>query len=207
MKLRFLVCGILLVSAVRGPEATAQRFGVTVGLNYQQLSDVSYNSLETRFKSKEGWHVGAWFEFSLGPVGVRPGLRYLDAGHLFEGLNDTFPATRDQFDVSMVEVPLLFRYGISSPVIGPYAFAGPVFRFPSFTDKVLSNDLAPVSVAAEAGLGLQITIGGLRLYPEIAYTFGLTNFIQDELVIDFVTLTPEGQQRLNTAMLRLSVGL
>jgi hypothetical protein len=92
-------------------------------------------------------------------------------------------------------------------VIGPYAFAGPVFRFPSFTDKVLSNDLAPVSVAAEAGLGLQITIGGLRLYPEIAYTFGLTNFIQDELVIDFVTLTPEGQQRLNTAMLRLSVGL
>ena len=205
MNARLLACSLILLGAA--PDAAAQRFGITLGLNYQQLSDVTFNNLDARFKSKEGWHVGAWFEFSLGSVDIRPGVRYVDAGNLYEGLSDTFPATRDQFDVSLLEVPLLFRYGINAPVIGPYVFAGPLLRFPSFTDKILSNDLAPLSVAAEAGVGLQVTIGGLRLYPEIAYTFGLTNFIQDELVIDFVTLTPEGEQRLNSAMLRLSLGL
>ena len=102
---------------------------------------------------------------------------------------------------------MLFQYGIDGPLIGPYVFAGPLVRFPSFTDKVISNDLAPLSVAVEVGAGLRINIGGLRLYPEIAYTFGVSNFIQDELVIDFVTLTPQDEQRINTAMLRLSVGL
>ena len=185
----------------------AQRFGLTFGLNYQELSDISLNDLNTRFNSKEGWHVGAWFEFSLGPIAIRPGLRYMEAGKLFEGISETFPATRDQFEVSLVEAHLLFRYGINAPVIGPYVFAGPVMRFPSFTDKVIGNDLAPMSVAAEAGLGVQITIGSVRLYPEVAYTFGFTNFIEDEIVIDFVTLTPNGSQRLNSAMLRISAGL
>ncbi len=206
MKSGLLIGGMLLAGTLQGPSAAAQQFGVSFGLNYQQLSDLSFNSLETRFKSKEGWHVGVWFEFAIGPIGIRPGLRYVDAGQLFDGINETFPATRDQFDVSMVEIPFVFRYGIKAPVIGPYVFVGPVLRFPSFTDKVISNDLAPMSIAGEAGVGLQITLGGLKLYPEVAYTFGFTNFIEDEIVIDFVTLTPEGSQRLNSAMVRLAVG-
>ena len=208
MKLRFLICGMLLVGTAHGPDAAAQHFGVSLGLAYQQLSDISLNSLDTRFKSKEGWHVGAWLEFAAGSsLRIRSGIRYVDAGQLFEGINDTFPATRDSFDVSMLEASLLVRYGINAPVVGPYVFAGPVLRIPSFTDEVISNDLAPLSVATEMGVGLKISVGGVHLYPEIAYTFGMTNFIQDEIVIDFVTLTPQGKQRLNSAMLRLSVGL
>ena len=207
MKARILIFSLLLVAAPHGPDAAAQHFGVSFGLNYQQLSDVSFNNLNTRFQSKEGWHVGAWFEFSVGPVGIRPGIRYVEAGQLLEGLSDTFPATRDQFDFSLLEASLAFRYGIKAPVIGPYVIAGPVFRFPSFTDKVISNDLSALSIAAETGVGLQITLGGLRLYPEIAYTFGLTNFVEDEIVIDFVTLTPQGSQKLNTVMVRLLIGL
>lgn len=207
MNRRLLSYVALLTGLVQIPDAAAQSWGLTVGLNYQQLSNISINDLNTRFDSKQGWHIGAWFEFNIGSVGIRPGVRYVEAGQLLEGLNETFPATRDNFDVSLLEANLLFRYGIEAPVIGPYVFAGPLFRFPSFTDKVIGNDLAPMSVSGEIGAGLQITIGSIRLYPEVAYTFGFTNFIEDELVIDFVSLTPNDAARLNTAMLRLSIGL
>ena len=207
MRLRHFLFLLALMSGAHVQHAAAQNFGFTVGLNYQQLQDISFNDLNARFDSKEGWHVGAWFEFSLGPIGIRPGVRYVDAGQLFDGLSDSFPATRDEFDISLVEVPLLFRYGINAPVIGPYILAGPILRFPSFTDKVISNDLAPTSFGAEVGVGLQINLGGISLYPEVAYVFGLTNFIEDEIVIDFISLTPGSSQQLNSAMLRLSVGL
>jgi len=202
MKPFLLLCGLLWVTI---SPASAQTFGFYAGLNYQQLSDVSLNNLNTQFRSEDGWHLGAWFEFELGPIAVRHGLRYMDAGQLFTGINDRFPATPDNFDVSLLEASLLFRYGIQAPVIGPYVFAGPVLRLPAFTDKEISNDLAPISAAAEAGAGLEITISNLRLYPEIAYAFGISNFIGDSIVINFAELTPASSQQLNSALIRLSV--
>ena len=198
------LCCLLWVAI---PSATAQRFGFMIGLNYQELSDISFNDLSTRFESKDGWHVGVWMELNAGAIAIRPGIRYVDAGQLFDGINDTFPATRDNFKVSLLEPFLLVSYGLTTPVVAPYLFGGPFVRFPSFTDKTISNDLAPASAALELGIGIKITMGGIRLYPELAYHVGITNFIEDELVIDFVSLTPSGSQRLNSIALRISLGM
>ena len=202
--LRTLV--VLVVAASLSSAAHAQRFGVMAGGNFQRLGDIRLNDLETTFQSHNGWHVGLWLELPMGPVGgLRFGGRYLAAGELFTGLSDEF-AVREDFDVSLAELFGVIRYGIGTPLVSPYVLAGPVFRFPVATDKAISNDLAALSYGLEIGGGLRLPIGGVTLYPEVAYTFGLSRFIEDELVLDFITLTVGDPQRLNAAYLRLSVG-
>ena len=198
-----LACGMLIII----PTVHAQRFGVTAGANFQRLSDIQLNTLDTKFRSHNGWHAGVWVELPMGPFGVRVGGRYMAAGKLFDGLTDNFQDARDNFDITLVEVPVLLRYGLLSPVVSPFVFAGPVFRFPFNTDEVISSDLKPLSYAGEIGGGLEINIGQFTLYPEVAYVFGMTRFIEDELVLELITLTVGDPQKLNAALLRLSLGL
>ena len=204
MRYTLLACAVLLLTA---PMVSAQRIGLTAGTNFQRLTDITLNSVETAFEDQNGWHVGAWVEVPLGPLGIRLGARYMEAGRLFSGLDDSFPNVRDNFDISLVDLSLLLRYGLQSPIINPYVFAGPTFRIPARADQMINNDLAALSYAAEIGGGLEINIGGLSLYPEVAYLFGLTRFIDEEMVVDFITLTADEPQHLNTMILRLSVGL
>ena len=200
------VLSVVLIAAAFSSPASAQRFGVMAGSNFQRLDDIRLNDLETTFQSHTGWHAGIWIELPMGPVGgIRLGGRYLDAGQLYTGLSDQFSVEED-FNISLTELYILVRYGIGSPAVSPYVFAGPVFRFPLGSDAAISNDLAALSYGGEVGGGLKISIGGISLLPEVAYVFGLSRFIEDELVLDFITLTVGDPQRLNAAYLRLSVG-
>ncbi|MCY4170594.1 MAG: PorT family protein [Bacteroidetes bacterium] len=196
-----LVC-FFLVSGV-----SAQNFGVSVGANFQRLNDIALNELETKFESQNGWHVGAWIELPLGPAALRGGARYMAAGKLFEGIQESHSSVRDNFDVSLVEIYLILRLGFPSPVVSPYVFAGPVFRLPAQNDADISNDLKILSYAGEIGGGLEIGLGPVTLHPELAYVFGITRFIENELILQQIKLQAGDPQRLNVAMLRLSVGL
>ena len=197
----------LFIGLMFVPAAIAQTLGVSVGGNFQRLSDISVNALETQFESQTGWHAGVWIELPLGPAALRGGGRYMAAGKLFEGLKTSYPAAQDNFDISLVELYLLFRLGLPSPVVSPYVFAGPVFRIPANTDKEISDDLKILSYAGEIGGGIKIDLGPISLYPEVAYVFGITRFIENELVLQLISLEVGDPQRLNMAMVRLSVGL
>ncbi len=190
------------------PAAQAQTFGVSTGANFQRLSDITLDEVEVKFKSHTGWHVGIWAGFPLGPAAsLRIGGRYMAAGKLFEGIQEEKPRFQDNFDVSLVELHALLTLGLPSQVVSPFVFAGPVFRVPAKTDKQISNDLKALSYAAEVGGGLKIGMGPISLYPEIAYTFGLTRFIENELVLQAIALQVGDPQKLNMVLLRLSVGL
>lgn len=198
---------LVFTGSLLASNAPAQTFGVTAGGNFQRLGDITLNELETKFESQTGWHVGVWVEFPLGPVAaLRAGGRYMAAGKLLDGIQDNYPAIRENFDVSLTELSLLLRVGLPSQVVSPYVFAGPVFRIPTNTDKELSNDLKILSYAGEIGGGLMIDLGPVSLYPEVAYVFGLTQFIEDEIVLQLVSLQVGNPQKLNLAMIRLSVG-
>ncbi len=202
-----LILFVFAVSVLTS-NASAQTFGVTAGGNFQRLEDISLNEIETKFQSQTGWHVGVWIELPLGPVAaLRAGGRYMAAGKLFEGLQDNNPRLRENFDVSLIELYLVFRLGLPSRVVSPYVFAGPVFRMPTNTEQELSNDLRALSYAGEIGGGLVIDLGPVNLYPEIAYVFGLTQFVENEIILQFISLQVGDPQKLNMAMLRLSVGL
>ena len=201
------LCAAFFIGFLLVPAATAQTFGVTIGSNFQRLSDITLNELETRFESQTGWHAGAWIEFPLGPAGLRIGGRYMDAGKLFSGLRENNSSVRDNFDVSLIELHLLLRLGLPSPVVSPHVFAGPVFRIPSGNDKEISDDLKILSYAGAIGGGLKIDLGPISLLPEIAYVFGITRFIENELILNLISSQVGDPQRLNTVMIRVSIGL
>ena len=199
--------GFIFVSSVN-----AQNFGVSAGANFQRLSDITLKSatkeVKAKFESQTGWHVGVWVELPLGPGALRAGGRYMAAGQLFDGIRDDSNSIEDNFDVSLVELYMLLRLGIPSQVVSPYVFAGPVYRIPAKTDKVISSEVKALSsFAIEIGGGLKIDLGAISLYPEIAYTFGLTRFIENELVRQAITYQIGDPQKLNMVMIRLSVGL
>lgn len=202
------IIAIVFVGSFLIPNALAQSFGVSAGGNFQRLSDIDLNQLETKFESQTGWHVGAWIEVPLGPMaGLRGGGRYMAAGKLFEGLQSNYPSIRENFDVSLFEIYVLLRMGLPSSVVSPYVFAGPVFRLPTKTKSEISDDLKVLSYAGEIGGGLMIGLGPVKLYPEVAYAFGLTRFIENEIVLNLISLQVGDPQKLNMAMIRLSVGL
>ncbi|MFQ5568111.1 MAG: outer membrane beta-barrel protein [Rhodothermales bacterium] len=200
----FLVSCLL---SVRPAQAQFARFGVTAGLNFDRLSDVVLNSVDANFESSTGWHLEVWADLPLGPVAVRPGLRYMDAGHLFQGLSDVSSGVREDFDINLVEVPIAARFRFSTPAVKPYVFAGPVLRFPVGVSDDLDGDLESPSVAGELGLGVEVSLGVVTLYPEISFTFGISRFVADEFTIGFEDFSTDDRQHLNTAMLRLGIGL
>ncbi len=200
-----LVVGLCLA----GPaSAQINQFGFAAGLNFDRLTDVSFNNVETNFDSKTGWHAEVWIDLPvLGVLTLRPGLRYMDAGQLFEGgLSGVVLDVEDDFDINLMELPILVHFGFPVPIIKPYIIAGPVLRIPVNVDNTIDGDLKSLTLAGELGFGLAIPFAGSTLYPEIAFTFGLSSFINDEIIIGFATFSTNDSQRLNTAMLRLGIG-
>lgn len=198
------VAGLGLAGAV---PAHAQ-FGITAGANFDRLSDITLNNTEAHFDNHNGWHVGVWADFSLlGVLTLRPGVRYMSAGKLFEGLSEIDGNAEDTFDINLMEIPVLVRFAFGAPVIKPYIFAGPVLRFPVGVDNTIDSDLKSPSIAGEVGLGVQVALGRISLYPEVGFTFGLSSFIDDEIILGFATFSTNEAQHLNAAMLRLGIGL
>ena len=186
--------------------ALAQQFGVSVGVNFDQLSDIEIDDREATFESKNGWHVEIWVETPPAPLTFRLGARYKEAGMLFDGLNDHTSTVRDNFDVTLLEIPLLVRYAIGPRMMQPTIFIGPVGRMTAISNVEFLSHITTPSIGGEAGIGLQFAVGRLRLIPEIAFTWGLTNFLDDQLVIGSIMLIPSESQSLNSAMLRLAIG-
>ncbi len=199
--------GALLVCLLAAMPASAQTIGVTTGINFDRLSDITLNEVEARFNSQTGWHVGVWIEFPIGPFGLRGGARYLDAGMLLQGLSDLDTHVKDDFDFNLVEFPFLATFSLGTPVLNPYVFAGPVMRITTGVDPILAPDLKTPSYAMEIGGGLTLSVGRLKLSPEVAYIVGVTSFFGDELTVGSVTLPIDQQHSLNSAMLRLRLGL
>ena len=56
------------------------------------------------------------------------------------------------------------------------------------------------------GVGVEVGLGGLRLFPELKYTFGLSSFAK-EFQIGNSTFEPDNDGQLNTIMLSVGLGL
>ena len=199
----------LVVGLALSQSANAQSIGISAGMNFASLDDIVSGDQGATLDRITGWHVHLWFELPLGVVSVRPGLRYMDAGKLFDPSATTGFATfveeviEDQF-VSYVELPIDVQVRKELSFLAPYVVAGPVVRFT--TDPNNKDRLRRFSVAAGVGVGVEIRLVGLRFYPEIRYTFGLTAFARDEYEYGNVLLQLDESQHLRAAMLSLGIG-
>ena len=179
------------------------QLGIAAGLNYNDLGDIDTGSAETSFDNASGYHVGLFYDLAVGPLALRPGVYYMDVGE-FEDSEDIF---EEGLDLNLIEVPVDVRLRLApTPILTPYLMAGPVFRFASSDNDDFEEALEDINVAGNIGAGLELSLPGLiRLYPEIRYTFGLSNFTRDEFEIGGQNFQIENDQRLNTFIIRLGV--
>lgn len=197
-----LILGLFVV-----PAAHAQ-MSFWGGVNFNQLSDIKVNSFQATFKSHTGWNLGLALSLPLGPLTFRPGARYMNGGPLYKGLADAEPdVDEDDFDINVFELPVDLLFHFNTPAIKPYIVAGPVIRFPLGTDVGLSNDIKSPSMAGGVGVGIEVPLGKIKVIPEVYYTFGLSRFIGNEFILGETIIITEDDQRLNTAMIRLGIGL
>ena len=192
---------ILLLLSMAGIDAArAQGLGISAGANFNSLSDIETASGEETFDNASGWHLHLWFDLPAGPIAVRPGLRYMNMGELF---------SIDDFDVdetvTMLEIPIDVRIRLGFPLITPYVLAGPVLRFPAAGDD--EDRLKSFSFAGGLGVGVELGLGGIKLFPELKYTFGLSRFTEDRYEIGDVEIVPDEDQKLNAIMLSVGIAL
>lgn len=172
--------------------AQAQGLGLAAGANFDRLSDI-----EADTDGALGYHVGLFYDARLGPLAIRPGVFYMDVGDI-EFDDGEGPA--EDFDLQLIEVPIDARFRLgTTPVLTPYLLAGPVFRINASGDDFGGN-MEDFSLAANAGVGLEVSIQGtgVRLFPELRYSFGINDIATD--------LGFEGEDaRLNNFMIRLGL--
>lgn len=200
-----LLVAFLSIGLCTSQVAQAQ-IGFSAGYNFNKLSDVDLGGGLSSFENSAGWHAELWFDLPIGALALRPGLRYMSAGSIFEFANDADPNFRDNFNINLFEIPLDFRFRFNMEVITPFITVGPVLRFPSGSkDEIVGMN--NVSVAGGFGFGVEVDMGLFMLYPEMKYTFGLSRFTGDEFQIAGRSFSTTDTQLLNGVMLRLGVGL
>lgn len=186
----------IVLAALAGRPAQAQRMGIVAGANFSTLADLQAGGIGLQsFSASSGYHVGLFAEVG-GPVALRPSLIYLNAGSMFSGSSLLSVST---FDLSYLAVPVDIKFNLV-PVV--YFFGGPEFQMllsanaqPDFED-----DLRSFVAHGAAGMGFQIS----RLHFEGRYVFGLTGITTDTYTVGGFSVT--GGDQVSNAV-RVSVGV
>jgi hypothetical protein len=173
-----------LVAAL-SPVAAAQipSFGGAIGLNFASLGDAGTVDLD----NATGFHAGVYADLGLGGVSVRPGLFYVRAGRVL---------TSDE-NVDWIAIPVDVRLSTGTPLIKPYALAGPEARIP--VNQVFVDGTRSFALAANVGVGLEV--GGFLLpnaFAEVRYGLDLSGLRDDPDVDESV--------KVNVVMLRVGAG-
>jgi len=201
------VCVLAVILSIGlAPTLQAQGLGLAVGANFAELSDIDTGDQQATFDNVTGWHAHLWLDLPLGPIAIRPGVRYMDAGSLFEDASFEDVITQDEDEaLKLIEIPVDVRLRLNLPMVSPYLMAGPVLRFPAGGND--DDRFRSFSLAGGAGVGVELRLGALRLFPELKYTFGITEFTEESYEVGGVTITPDEDQHLNAVMLTLGIGL
>ncbi len=208
MKQRHYLMLLGLAMALVFVRPAQAQLGVAVGLNFDDISDIDTGDREATFENATGWHVGLFYDIAFGPVGLRPGVIYRDMSQMqFQatGITSNFG-----FDASLIEIPIDVRLRLgAAPFIKPYALAAPVLSFVSNVDDEFKDEVEDFRLSADVGLGLEVSIPGLglRLFPELRYSFGVSKFIDQTITVGGQEIRANDSGRLNAFMLRLGIGL
>ncbi|MEZ4703139.1 MAG: porin family protein [Rhodothermales bacterium] len=200
-----LVFSLFLFSS---PASAQVRLGILGGGNFAALNDISAGDALVNFDNTTGYHIGAFVDIGFGALGVRPAVYYLDAGPLFQGAGFL---EKDDFNMVYVSVPVDLRFSLGAGPVKPYFLAGPEVRILTSAQDAppeLEDQLSNLVVNAGLGLGLEVNVPGfgITLYPQIRYSFGLSDLVDRTYEINDVTISTDGGQRPNMWLLSLGIG-
>jgi hypothetical protein len=202
--MRHLSAFLLLLLAGAVPAAHAQ-LGIAAGANFDSYSDVQTSAGTASLDGATGYHVGLFYDLTLGPIGVRPGVYYVDLGEI-EVPNGALPPTGNvlKVDLSLVEIPIDLRYRVLTPLAQPYLSAGPVFRIANSEDEDGAGSARDFTVAGAVGAGIDLGLPFFSPFLEIRYQFGVDGLV-DEFEVAGQPVSPDDGTNLNSFMVRLGV--
>lgn len=206
---RLLFAALGLIFGLAAAQPAQAQLGVAAGLNFNSMGDIDFGTdvadAEATYENSTGFHFGLFYDLAVGPLAVRPGVFYRQAGK-YEGvaaLEDEVSA----FDLSLIEIPLDLRFRLAAlPLIKPYLLGGPVLMLPQGEGN-FDEALNDISFAGNVGAGVEVSLGGIRLMPEIRYSFGVSNFVKEDPTIGGVDFQASDGERLSAVMLRLNIGI
>lgn len=210
MKITYRLPGLatLALAAFLFAQPAQAQLGVAAGLNFDTFGDIEATDRQTTFENASGYHVGIFYDLAVGPLGIRPGVFFRNISDVKFDVVGVALGREPAFDLNLIEIPLDVRVRMPFPLVKPYALAAPVISFASTDDREFKDNIKDMNVSANIGVGLEIALPiGPKLFPEIRYGFGLTRFMEEEVVIGGTTIRADDAQRMNTVMLRLGIAL
>ncbi|HPW17889.1 MAG TPA: porin family protein [Candidatus Aminicenantes bacterium] len=174
-----IAAGAALVVLPR-PAAADIQFGIKAGGNMAKPMGADAREPLATLKSRVGITGGVFLAVDLGrAVTVQSELLYTMKGATYVALDDTYT---DKLYADYIEVPLLLKLRIPTPVVQPFVFGGPTVGF-KLREKLVSNgEEVPLAdrllknndYGAVFGAGLNV---GRRLQLDVRYSLGLQKVV------------------------------
>ncbi|MBP7706259.1 MAG: PorT family protein [Candidatus Aminicenantes bacterium] len=188
---------ILLVAAFAGllllprPAAAGVQFGLKAGGNMAKPTGADADDPLATLKSRIGFTGGIFLAFNFGRVvTIQSEVLYTMKGATYVALDDSYT---DKLSADYIEIPLLLKLRIPTPVVQPFVFAGPSVGF-KLKEKLESDgEEVPLDEAllknndygAIFGAGLNL---GRNFMVDVRYSLGLQkviNTFEGEIEPDF----------------------
>lgn len=178
-----LVVGALVAMlAAPAPADAGVQFGIKGGGNMAKLTGADLQDINGTLKNKVGFCAGIFLAFNMGSVFTLQ----LEGLYTMKGVEqsyiDTGTTYTDKLYANYVEIPLLFKFRIPTPLVSPFVFAGPAVSF-KLSEKVTENGQSvPLTqtlfknndYGAIFGGGLNI---GSHFQMDVRYSMGMSKII------------------------------
>lgn len=205
VSMKHVVSSTLLALVLLGGTAlpAQAQFGIAAGANFDSVSDIQGG--QNVSENATGYHIGAVYDLSLGPVSIRPGLFYRKVGSY--DFSNVSGADVGELDVTAFEVPVDLRVTVlPTPLVSPYLVGGPNVFLPQSSEDNFDEDFEDVSFTFNIGVGADVSVPGvgLTLQPELRYEFGASDYISDNFDVAGQPFSPS-DRKLSAYALRLNV--
>jgi len=173
---------VLLIAAFAGlaappqPAAAGIRFGIKAGGNMAKPTGADARNPLATLQSRVGFMGGIFLSVDLSRVlSIQSEVLYTMKGATYIANDDTYT---DKLYADYIEVPMLLKLRIPTPVVQPFIFGGPTVGF-KLQEKLMSNgEEVPLTEAlfknndygAIFGAGLNL---GRNLMLDVRYSLGL----------------------------------
>lgn len=175
MKMKSLFLGLAVLALATGT-AFAQNFnlGIEAGANASNLVGSDVSKVGSSLSSKLGFVGGGFLCLNFGnSFGIRPEVLYEQKGTAFSGTTSTT-------ELDYIEIPVLLKFGLGTPMFNPAILVGPAFSWNMLAQSNGTN--IPNINTSDIGL-----IGGVELdfdkfLVSGRYELGLDNVSQNSNV-------------------------
>jgi hypothetical protein len=120
------------------PAAANVQFGIKGGGNMANLTGADLQNITGTLKNKVGFVVGVFLAFNMGSVFTLQ----LEGLYTMKGVTatstDLGTTYVDKLSANYIEIPLLLKFRIPTPLISPFVFAGPAVGF-KLSEKITEN--------------------------------------------------------------------